>query len=309
MPTVVEVSRRNRDAIAEQARLRVLSLSSATPWGAGPEPTVDPSGWLPAPVTPGRPTGADPIVSEQAIEPPAARRLGPAHGLTLVERLPAGVRGLVLAAERPAVAGLALVGLASVALAMVVWLLGRPHADAVAPRVGATGVALVADVGGARARAGSSAPAGVVAADVVVDVVGLVRRPGVVTLPSGSRVTDAVAAAGGVTSKADVSSLNLARRLVDGEQIAVLAPGAAPPPGAAAAQPAGGQPAAPGAPLDLNTASLQQLDGLPGVGPVLAQRILDWRLAHGRFSTVDELREVTGIGDSRFGDLKPLVRV
>jgi competence protein ComEA len=135
---------------------------------------------------------------------------------------------------------------------------------------------------------------------VVVDVAGRVRRPGLVTLPMGSRVADALRAAGGAKPGTDLTTLNLARKLVDGEQIVVGVPGAAP---------VAGAPPGPATPLDLNTATAEQLDGLPGVGPVLAQRIVDWRTAHGGFTSVAQLRQVTGIGDSKFADLQPLVRV
>ena len=140
---------------------------------------------------------------------------------------------------------------------------------------------------------------------MVVHVTGAVRRPGLVELPGGARVDDAVAAAGGATRKADLGSVNLARPLVDGEQIFVL------PKGKAVALPvpaSSGGSSPPGQPIDLNTATLDQLDGLPGVGPVLAQRIIDWRTSHGRFSSVDELTEVSGIGERTLADLRPLVR-
>jgi competence protein ComEA len=136
---------------------------------------------------------------------------------------------------------------------------------------------------------------------VVVDVTGRVRRPGLVTLPGGSRVADAIRAAGGVRPGTDLSTLNLARKLIDGEQIAVGVPGmAAPGPGAPPGQTN---------PVDLNTATATDLDALPGVGPVLAQRIVDWRAAHGGFTSVQQLRQVSGIGDSKFAELQGLVRV
>ena len=145
---------------------------------------------------------------------------------------------------------------------------------------------------------------------VVVAVAGKVRRPGLVRLPPGSRVADAVAAAGGVLPGVDLGLMNLARKLVDGELVVVgpappagAAPGAAPPPQPGA--PSAG--AATGSLLDLNTATVAQLDALPGVGPVLAQRIVDYRTEHGGFRSVDQLREVDGIGDSRFEKLRELV--
>jgi competence protein ComEA len=157
---------------------------------------------------------------------------------------------------------------------------------------------------------------------LVVDVVGEVARPGVVTVPDGSRVVDVLAAAGGPLSGADVQRLNLARIVADGEQVFVPRPGETPPVpvGVLAGSPAGsgagggmasgpGGVASPGVPVDLNTASLAALDTLPGVGPVLAQRILDWRAQHGRFATVDELGEVSGIGDKLLDQIRPKVRV
>ena len=125
--------------------------------------------------------------------------------------------------------------------------------------------------------------------------------------PAGSRVQDAIRAAGGVTSGADLNAINLARKLADGEQIRVPSPGdPAPPPDAAV--PPGNPGATPSAPLDLNTATPEQLDTLPGVGEVTAGRIVTYRSAH-PFTTVDELLEVPGIGQRRFDQLKDLVTV
>src|SRR5207249_7940121 len=114
---------------------------------------------------------------------------------------------------------------------------------------------------------------------------------------------DALAAAGGVVPGVDLSTLNLARQLSDGEQVLVGLPGVVVGGGAGAVGGAGASP------VDLNTATVDQLDGLPGVGPVLAQRIVDWRTAHGRFSSVDDLSQVGGIGPKKLGDIRPHVRV
>jgi competence protein ComEA len=151
--------------------------------------------------------------------------------------------------------------------------------------------------------------AGAGGAEIVVDVSGKVRDPGIHRLPAGSRVVDALRAAGGVRSGTSTDGLNRARFLVDGEQVVVGGPAAAPAPGPAGAA-AGGQPGsgAGAAPVALNTATVDQLDTLPGVGPVLAQHIVDYRTQHGGFRSVDELREVNGIGDRRFADLRNLVR-
>jgi competence protein ComEA len=137
---------------------------------------------------------------------------------------------------------------------------------------------------------------------LVVSVVGKVASPGLVTVPAGSRVADALAAAGGAAPGADLLSLNLARRLADGEQVAV----GVPMPATDIAQAGSG--AAP-AKVDLNTASPDQLDTLPGVGEVTAKRIVDWRAQHGRFSTVEQLRDVDGIGESKFAKLRDQVTV
>jgi competence protein ComEA len=157
---------------------------------------------------------------------------------------------------------------------------------------------------------GGDAPDGPggVAAEVVVAVQGKVGKPGVVRLPAGARVADALAAAGGARSGVDVSLLNLARKVVDGELILV---GVTPPPGATvAAGPAGPVAGgAPAGPVNLNTATVADLDTLPGVGPVLAQRILDARTAQGGFRAVSDLRKVDGIGASRYEQLKDLVTV
>jgi competence protein ComEA len=134
----------------------------------------------------------------------------------------------------------------------------------------------------------------------VVSVVGRVVRPGLVTLPDGARVADALQAAGGPAPGVDVSGLNIARRLTDGEQIYVGVPA---PPEALPGPASGGTPEK----VDLNTASVAQLDTLPGVGAVTAQRIVDWRSQHGRFTKVEQLREIDGIGPAKYGQLKDLV--
>jgi competence protein ComEA len=158
-------------------------------------------------------------------------------------------------------------------------------------------------------------PTAVVPAEVVVHVAGEVASPGVVVLAAGSRVVDAVQAAGGPLAGTSLDSVNLARRLVDGEQVRVgLAPDPvlASPVGAGSgpvpAGVAGASPSA-GSPLDLNRAAAAELDALPGIGPVLAQRIVDWREQNGAFASVEELLEVAGIGPSVLADLQDQVTV
>ncbi|KUL53239.1 DNA-binding protein [Streptomyces sp. NRRL F-4489] len=149
---------------------------------------------------------------------------------------------------------------------------------------------------------------------VVVDVTGKVRRPGIHRLPAGSRVTDALEAAGGVVPGANLRGLNRARLLTDGEQIVVGeegAPGGGGGSGQAGAGGGGGAgsgtPGTTSGPVSLSTATEQQLDALPGVGPVLARHIIEFRTQHGGFTSVDQLRQVSGIGDRRLADLRPLV--
>jgi competence protein ComEA len=140
---------------------------------------------------------------------------------------------------------------------------------------------------------------------VVVDVTGAVRRPGLYRLPDGSRVADALARAGGVTPRAQVELVNLAARISDGEQVLVPRRGA--PAAAAGAGRGGGGGAAAAGPVHLNSATLEQLDSLPGVGPVTAQKILDFRQEHGAFGSVDELDAIPGIGPARLEQLRELV--
>ena len=157
----------------------------------------------------------------------------------------------------------------------------------------------------AASPAGLAQPPPEEAAEVVVDVAGKVRRPGIVRLPAGSRVVDAVEAAGGPRRGVALTGLNLARVLTDGEQVLVGIPG---PTGPAAAAAPGSAPGA-GTLVNLNTATQAELETLPGVGPVTATSILEWRTEHGAFSRVDELLEVSGIGDATLAEIAPHVTI
>jgi competence protein ComEA len=138
---------------------------------------------------------------------------------------------------------------------------------------------------------------------LVVDVAGAVIRPGLYRLPQGSRIADAVAKAGGTTTKAATDTVNLAAPLADGEQVVVPAKT----PAGAAAAPPGEAPSAASGPVSLSTATAEQLDALPGIGPVTAQKIVDYRTEHGAFHSVDELDAISGIGPAKLDQLRDLV--
>ncbi|WFE52286.1 ComEA family DNA-binding protein [Micromonospora sp. WMMD1155] len=192
-------------------------------------------------------------------------------------------------------------GVRALAVVAVVVVLGaagwawrsRPQSEAVAPLVSESSSA-----------ASTGEPSGSGSDELVVAVAGKVRKPGLVRLPAGSRLADAVQAAGGPLPGVDLALLNPARKVTDGELIVV---GVTPAP--APVGPAGGGASTAAGPLNLNTATLAQLDALPGVGPVLAQRILSHRDQHGGFKAVGDLRQVDGIGDARYEQLKDLVTV
>ena len=228
------------------------------------------------------------------------------------------VRALLAGAGRQRVA-VALLVLVALVGAGAVWMRAVPclgggagegaPADQTLPRAAPEprGAADPSTPGAGSDPSAAAGPAG----QVAVHVAGRVRRPGLVHLPAGSRVQDAIRAAGGATSGADLDAINLARKLTDGEQIRVPAPGdPAPPlpPDAAGPGASGGPGGAPSAPLDLNPATVEQLDTLPGVGEVTAGRIVAYRTAH-PFTAVDELLEVPGIGQRRYDQLKDLVTV
>ncbi|MFE5558441.1 helix-hairpin-helix domain-containing protein [Streptomyces sp. NPDC056544] len=256
------------------------------------------------------PSGAPDGVDVQ-VPPEGASGLpsGAARRLAVRERLPLWLQDRCEVRPR-AVAALGVVLLAAVGFAGQQYWSARPRAvnvpAVVAP--GAVPAAATAPAGPPAAGAVAGGAGG--AARIVVDVSGKVRDPGVRRLPAGSRVEDALAAAGGVRPGTDTTGLNRARVLVDGEQVVVGAPAQPPPPAAGTGSGAGsgaGAGLGPG-PLSLGSATVAQLDGLPGVGPVLAQHIVDFRTARGGFRSVEELRQVDGIGERRFADLRTLVR-
>jgi competence protein ComEA len=192
---------------------------------------------------------------------------------------------------RRGVRALIAVGVVAVLVAAYLTWRAQPHAEPVAPGPSAARVS----------SPGPSPSAGV----IVVAVQGKVAHPGLVRLPAGSRVADAIAAAGGPLPGVDLSLVNLARRVADGELVVVGLPQ---PAGAGAGVATGTDPAS-GAKINLNTAPLSDLESLPGIGPALAQHIIDYRAQHGDFRSVEDLRHVSGIGDVKFAAIKDLVTV
>lgn len=337
-------ARRRLDALGGPARHGgepepPLARSYTDPLYAPPLP---PSAW---------PTTPIPVVPEAPPRPYGRGRGGPATRLLAAarDRLPAVLRGRWSLDRR---AGIALAMVAAAGVLWAGWQVwqAQPHATtlpaaprsaaggwssralhdaaAVAPAdvAGSTRPALTAgspDAAGWGAAFPGTAPAGdqSPAADgsgsgaggaLVVDVAGAVKQPGVHRLPPGSRVADAIDASGGALAGTDLSPLNLARRLTDGEQIRVGLPATAPPPESDAPA-TGGRgrgkkgAASGGAPVSLSHATADQLQTLPGIGPALAQRILDWRTQHGTFTSPDDLQQVPGIGPRKFAQLRGLV--
>jgi competence protein ComEA len=280
-------TRRNDDADIIRARLRALLQEGGSP-----------RGWLPEDEAP----DADDVDDPERREPVSADDAGAA--------LPEGVgrhRAPGAAARwdpgRPAARAMWLAGIVA-ALVLVAWTwLDRPRVE---PAHGETARSSMTGSAGPPDGPGPATPVvgevAETASTVVVSVVGLVAQPGLVTLPSGARVADAIAAAGGLLPEADPATVNLAAVVADGEQIAVGVAGSA-----SGGSPAGS--AATGGPVNLNTATVTDLDALPGIGPVLAQRIVDHRERNGRFASVHELNDVAGIGPAIFAGLSELVMV
>ncbi|MFJ6775670.1 helix-hairpin-helix domain-containing protein [Kitasatospora sp. NPDC091257] len=333
--TTMGLGAAKRHAIDETVRLRMAALLPAGDEPAGDEPEGGVGEGSPgsaASPTRGRAAAAGgPSLPSQAAVPaavPATPDVGaaPDPGDTVdpgdaVDPPEAGARprvpsfasfpplGSALALDRRAVAGLAILLLFAVGYAVQHFWLARPETVAVPAPAAVAAPAGVeppapADASAVDPRAGPAAGAG---AEVVVDIGGRVHLPGLHTLPGGSRVADALRAAGGPLPETDTRSLNLARILTDGEQILVGEPGPAPAPAVVGSGSGPPGPAAPRPPVSLNRATLEQLDTLPGVGPTLAQRILAYRTSHGSFRSLDQLRQVSGIGARTYAELRPLL--
>ncbi|MGW3043059.1 helix-hairpin-helix domain-containing protein [Kitasatospora sp. NPDC001159] len=302
--TTLGLGAAKRQAINETVRLRMAALLPTLddePEGASSTGSPPPSGTSPPP-----PAEAAPVAAVDLVDPPSGggARLRFATALALDRRALAGLVVLLLFAVGYAVQHFWLarpepVAVPALAVASAPAEPGMRSGDASAGSV--TGSGAGSGAGPPEAAAGPGAQAA-----VVIDVGGRVHLPGLHTLPGGSRVADALRAAGGALPETDTKGLNLARVLTDGEQILVgeQAPAPLPVSGGANGPPGGG---APRPPVSLNRATREQLDTLPGVGPTLAQRILAYRTSHGAFRTVDQLRQVSGIGARTFAELRPLL--
>lgn len=289
---------------------------------AGRSPEGSSGGWVPEQPGPPRPGAVGQLLGQGR-----HRETTPLRG-----RLPtpAGLAGALVRPSPRAVIGLALVVVLAVAVVLVrVWRAEVAAAPVeVASRSSATPGALVSrtvspgtgvlgpSVGALPASSpgpAASSGSGGTAAQLTVHVVGAVARPGVIRIASGSRLVDALQRCGGPVRGADLAAVNLARVLTDGEQVVVPLvgrPGGAAAPGAGSrpgVSPSGSRPG--GGPVNLNSADAAALEELPGIGPKLAERIVAWRTEHGRFSSVDELGEVSGIGDKILSQLRQLVTV
>lgn len=277
-----------------------LTPSSSTPAPSTPAPST------PLPVAPGSspsvprpvrwaPTSAGALAhAAQTVRDPV-----PQDDCPTAPPSPGRAPGRTRWAVDARTAGAAVGVVALVVGAVVLRAASAPAGEAVALPTPAVSAVLPADAGAAPSAAAPTAPA-----ELLVHVVGAVAHPGVVHLAGGARVADALEAAGGVVDGADPAALNLARTVVDGEQVRVPRVGEVldPPVDPVQAPATGGQD---GAPVDLNTADQATLEGLPGVGPVLAGRIVEGR----PYASVDDLDDVPGIGPTLMADLRDRVRV
>ncbi len=260
------------------------------------------SGWVPdqpAVVS----TAAPPAPVEESVDAGATRPLaGEALRAAIAARLPLWAADGV---ERAAPSTILLVLVALIAV-LIVGIVQLRHHGTPGGSSYSSGASYGAGTPGGSASTTGSAPPDPTtdAASIVVDVGGRVRKPGLVTLPLGARIADAIDAAGGPLRRRELDRIDLAQRVSDGEFLLVgVAPSSDAPPGATSGSGADGS----SSPVSLSTATLDQLETLPGVGPVTAQKIIDWRRAHGGFSSVAQLQQVPGIGPAHYAEISPLV--
>ncbi|SDE63467.1 helix-hairpin-helix domain-containing protein [Auraticoccus monumenti] len=333
--TVLAARRRLPSPLLTEALGRPRRGRARDPWNDPPStpvpsrlPRPDPTGVLgssptDAPLDPeAGPDGPRVVVGPDVGGVPAALPAPPREPVPPAPALPGARTDRSITLQVPQLSRRHLVVLAAVlalAVAFSAFLLLRARADS-------QPVVLATETTAAPAPPSESAPAASPTSvpEVVVHVLGAVAEPGVVSLPQGARVGEAIERAGGLTDDARPGELNLAQVLVDGQQVVVSdddqpsevrtdggAAGGAAGGGSGGGGGSGSGPVAGGggAQLDLNNATAAQLEGLPGVGPVTAQKILDWRTEHGRFSRVEELQEVSGIGPKSYAEIAPHVRV
>jgi competence protein ComEA len=285
---------------------RELEQAGVLPLAHGGAPAAD------APTAETLTSAADDLRDPAPVLAPGrhVRRGRPSSGRVrgaLAAAVPATLQGRVGLGRGPALLVVALVALALTAAAVAAWRTAGESTPVVPALSHRSAAPLVPSASASGPTAGTTPAAQRTAQEtgtVTVDVAGKVRRPGVRTLPAGSRVVDALDRAGGPRGRVDLTGLNLARVLVDGEQVLVGKPAA---PGGIAAGVASNAPPSARSLVNINTATGEQLETLPGVGPVTAEKILAWRESHGTFSSVDELLEIDGIGEKTFAELAPLV--
>jgi competence protein ComEA len=255
-------------------------------------------------------------VPEQPQQPPSAR-VAPPSLSSLVrgwieDRLPLGAHGLLGRMSRGSVLTVLVVILAAALGGYVVFhnksagspaYAGASWPGSASPDPTTTAGTASSSAAGSTAAATSS---GGSADSIVVDVGGKVRRPGLVTLPPGSRVADAIAAAGGALRHRDVATTDLAAKVGDGQLLLIGPPSAAAGTSAGATDGSDGASGSP-APVSLSSADMTTLETLPGVGPVTAQKIIDWRTAHNGFTSIEQLQQVPGIGPAHFAEVQSLV--
>jgi len=272
------------------ARQRLSALGLPSPLG----------GWVPEPPEPDPPA----VAAAGAAPPvPPVLPVGPAPEIGDL------IRGWALDRSPPWLhAAIERLGLRAVLIGVVV-AVGCVVAGVMVVEHGSSGTYAgsgpLPDAGGSAPSIATSLPpvTGGDATSIVVDVGGRVRKPGLVTLPAGARVADAIAAAGGPLHHREIATLDLAARVSDG-QLLLIGVQAAPSGGSVAG---GDDSGASPAPVGLNSATIEELETLPGVGPVTAQKIIDLRTAHNGFTSVIQLQQVSGIGPARYAELAPLV--